>query len=140
MAAVPTPPAARTSMTTWLPSALTSSISVNTMPSGPDSSCTTQAFMSLELESGLLGCGEVRDLGPMRGDVLHRRWLVERDAVVLEQRGTLHLSAADNENGSVVGTFLGAQVGHDRRDEFRRELLEHLRRQDVLRHPGGRDR
>ncbi len=39
-----------------------------------------------------------------------------------------------------VGQFLGAQVGHHRRDVLGRQLLEHLRRQDVLGHPGRGDR
>src|ERR1700739_2499057 len=82
-------PAARTSMTTLLPPRLTSSISVYPMPPGPDSARTTQSFMTLERESGLWRRGEVRGLGPVRGNVLDGRRLVERDALVLEQRDVL---------------------------------------------------
>src|SRR5580693_3314043 len=64
-------PAARTSMTTLPPSSTTSAISVYTMPVGPDSFCTTQAFITLQLESGFLRLSEVGDLGPARGDILH---------------------------------------------------------------------
>src|SRR5271163_5329086 len=115
-------------MTTLPPSSLTSSISVYTMPVGPDSFCTTQAFMTLQLESGFLRLSEVGDLSPVRGDILHRRRLIEVGTVVLEQCDALHLAATHDENRCAVGAFLGAQVGHDGGDELGRELFQHFRR------------
>src|SRR3984885_10406965 len=93
-----------------------------------------------QLEVGLLRRGQVGDLAPVRGDILRRLRLFEGDAVVLEQRDALHLATTDHENRSAVGIFLGAQVGDHRCDVLGRQLLEHFLGQDVLGHPGGRDR
>src|ERR1700761_1750358 len=79
-------------------------------PCSPDS--PTPGNLLPQLEIGLLGRGQVGDLGPLRGDVFDRRRLVEVGAVILEQRDALHLTATDHENRCVIGVFLGAQVGH----------------------------
>ena len=52
----------------------------------------------------------------------------------------MHLAATDDENRTVVGAFLGAQVSDNRGDEGRWQLVQHRLRGDIGRHPGGRDR
>src|ERR1700761_5246467 len=136
-------PAARILMArTWsLPT--TSGTSVYSRPSGPERSCTTQAFMwlrSADREVGRLRRGQVVDFTPVRSDVVDRRRGLEGDALVLEQRGALHLAATDDEDRATVRHLFGDQVGHHRRHEIRRQVLQHLGRQDVLGHAGRRDR
>src|SRR3954468_12949574 len=138
-------PAAPTSTTTesCSPPPTASSTSVYSSPAGPDSSRATSAFMrrrSAEAERGPLRCRKVGDLAPLGGHVVDRRHACECGPLVLKERCPLYFATADDENRCRIWVFLTHQVCHHRRDIFRRQLLEHLGRQDVLRHPGGRNR
>src|ERR1700754_4969999 len=93
-------PAAPTSMTI-APSPATASTSVYASPGGPESSRATSAFIrsrSAHAERGRLCGRHVGDLAPLPGDLVDARHVVERDTVGLEQRGALHLAAADDED------------------------------------------
>src|SRR6478735_7145401 len=129
-----------TTMTSTPP---TSSTSMYVRPDGPESSRATSAFirgLSAETERGRLSRRQVGDLAPLAGDVVDARHTRERDAVGLEQRGALHLAAADDEDRRGLGHLFGAQIRHDGCHVFGGQLLQHFLRKNVLGHAGGGDR